>query len=146
MCYTKTMRMQIDKKNVLLVLVVLLLIISSEIAEFREESGKDQNTRSHGVQQANKNALQQVVFTNEGFTPSEIHIRKDTTVVWTSQSKNPMWVASDPHPSHTDLSGFDQKEILNAKGIYRFTFTKTGTWKYHNHIIPSFRGKIIVSD
>lgn len=139
------MRMQIDIKNVLLVLIVLILIISSEVAEFREESKKDQSTQSHGVQ-VNNNVLQQVVFTNEGFTPSEIHIRKGTTVAWTNRSKNPMWIASDPHPSHTYLSGFDQKEILNTKGTYRFIFTKSGAWKYHNHIIPSFRGKIIVSE
>lgn len=90
-----------------------------------------------------------------GFTPSEVRIAKGGTVQWVNSSDNPMWVASAQHPTHTVYSGttlaqhcddatdasFDQ---CKNSGSYSFTFTKTGTWAYHNHSVNGQFGRVIV--
>ena len=52
-----------------------------------------------------------------------------------------LWVASDPHPIHSDLPGLDAK---GAKESYSFTFDTAGEWGFHNHLRASDTGTIIV--
>lgn len=82
-----------------------------------------------------------VRYTATGFSPKTLSIKKGDTVTFTNETQNSMSVASDPHPTHTDLSGFDQKGQL---GAYSYTFTTTGTWGYHNHRNASHTGTIVV--
>ncbi len=88
--------------------------------------------------------LTEVTFTDNGFTPATVTIKKGETVRFTNQSSELMWVASNPHPTHTDYSEFDERTSVGAGGSYEFTFTKIGNWKYHNHKDPSGKGEIIV--
>ncbi|MBI3558931.1 hypothetical protein HY085_00905 [Candidatus Gottesmanbacteria bacterium] len=81
--------------------------------------------------------------TDAGFSPDSVTIKKGTAVKFVNKSSAPMWVASTPHPIHTDYPGFDQK----ANGdIYTFTFDKVGSWKYHNHSPFSPGGMVVVTD
>ncbi len=57
-----------------------------------------------------------------------------------------MWTASAPHPQHTNYAGFDQLKSVPNGGTYEFTFTKVGTWKYHNHVAPTFTGSVTVTE
>ncbi len=84
----------------------------------------------------------EVDFDGLHFNPSTLTIRAGTTVNFVNMSNTPMWVASNPHPSHTDLPGFDEKGNGDS---YRFTFTKVGTWGYHNHPNPTIGGTIVVT-
>jgi plastocyanin len=85
-----------------------------------------------------------VNFTNNGFSPSSIEVKAGTIVTFVNQSSLGMWVASDPHPTHTNYPGFDEKGQVSNGGNYSFTFTKVGTWGYHNHLDPRRIGSIIV--
>lgn len=68
--------------------------------------------------------------TDAGFSPDSVTIKKGAAVKFVNKSSTPMWVASAPHPTHTDYPEFDQK----ANGdIFTFAFAKVGSWKYHNH-------------
>ena len=55
-----------------------------------------------------------------------------------------MWVASAPHPTHTNYPGFDAKQGVASGEKYSFTFDKAGSWNYHDHLIPSNFGTIVV--
>ena len=55
-----------------------------------------------------------------------------------------MWVASDVHPTHDELPGFDQLEGVEAGNDYSFTFEEVGEWTYHNHLVPTDTGTIVV--
>ena len=55
-----------------------------------------------------------------------------------------MWIASSPHPAHTDYPEFDAKRGIAPGETYEFTFTKTGSWKYHNHVNLGKYGTIVV--
>ena len=148
----------IDGRNVLLISVVLfVLAIVGLYIPYRQSV----RSRSKLPPPAETSTVQvRIMYTNEGFEPSEITVKASTTVEWINTSDTLMWVASDPHPSHTGLPGFDehgtdadapQSQGLvpyvyahSAGGVYRYTFLERGTWHYHNHLDPSDRGLVIV--
>ena len=102
-----------------------------------------------------------ISYTNSGFEPQTITIRASTTVEWVNTSDKLMWVASDPHPSHTNLPGFDERGVQGNDAVrstipiayahthanpYKYTFLKAGKWSYHNHLVPNDRGIVIVEE
>ncbi|MBI4250375.1 hypothetical protein HY622_02195 [Candidatus Uhrbacteria bacterium] len=82
-----------------------------------------------------------ILYNGNTFAPSSVTIKVGQTVVFRSTGSASMWVASDPHPVHTDLSGFDQQTIGEE---YSFPFQKAGTYRFHNHLAPSHGGIIVV--
>ncbi len=85
-----------------------------------------------------------ISYTNNCYSPGSITIKKGDTVQFTNNSSRDMWPASDSHPSHTIYPEFDASSSIGAGGVYSFTFTKTGSWDYHDHLKPSCRGIVIV--
>ena len=85
-----------------------------------------------------------VLITDEGFMPDSLEITLGTKVNFINSTNHTVWVASSPHPIHTDLPGFDNKGGTPAGGTYEYTFEKIGTWKYHDHLNPTLYGKVIV--
>ena len=86
-----------------------------------------------------------VSYTSNGFEPHSITIKAGQTVRWTNKSSDDMWVASNPHPTHTDYPGFDALKNIPSGGTYSFTFTKVGNWGYHNHLNPSQMGVVVIT-
>lgn len=82
-----------------------------------------------------------VFYDGDVFAPSSVTIKVGQTITFKNTGSDPMWVASDPHPVHTNFSAFDQR---TSTAEYSFTFEKTGTYRYHNHLSPSDRGTVIV--
>ena len=100
-----------------------------------------------------------ITYTDAGYTPNLITIKKGETVVWKNESKFMMWTASAVHPTHkaypdTDIAFCDLNDETRimfdaCKGIvlgqsWSFKFNNIGTWGYHNHSNSSHWGKIIV--
>ena len=85
-----------------------------------------------------------VSYTDEGFTPAVLTVKTGTTVTFKNDSGELMWVASNPHPTHTGYAAFDADVGMTQGGIYTFTFNSIGTFGYHNHLNPSRAGTIIV--
>lgn len=85
-----------------------------------------------------------VMYTTDGFSPKTISIKAGQTVTFVNNSDLDMWVASDPHPTHSGLQGFDERASVGASGKYTYTFTKAGTFGYHNHVDTSKKGTVIV--
>ena len=101
-----------------------------------------------------------VSYTNNGFEPTTITIRKGETVRFVNQAGSGMWVGSDNHPTHTLYDGtstnehcgdinttsFDTCRALMAGEFWEFTFDKVGEWGYHNHIRARDTGTVIVEE
>ncbi|MBI4067234.1 cupredoxin domain-containing protein [Candidatus Gottesmanbacteria bacterium] len=87
-----------------------------------------------------------VNYTDDGFSPKSVSVKVGTPVTFINQSSTPMWVASAPHPQHTDLPGFDQLKSVEKGGEYTYTFQKAGNWKYHNHLAASNFGSVTVEE
>lgn len=102
-----------------------------------------------------------VTLTDSGFTPATVTVNVGDTVRFQNDSARGMWVGSDEHPTHTDYDGtstrehcadgmntngtFDQCGSSNAGSTWEYTFTKSGTFGYHNHVGASSKGTIIVN-
>ncbi len=87
-----------------------------------------------------------VKLTDKGFDPKTITIKVGTTVTWTNETDEQMWVASALHPTHLELPGFDQLTSSGKGSTYTYTFVKAGTWKYHNHVNASQFGVVVVTE
>jgi plastocyanin len=102
-----------------------------------------------------------VTLTDKGFSPASVTIKAGQSVMFANDSSGQMWVASGMHPTHTAYDGnnlsthcaanysgtapFDQCSASGSGTNYTFTFTKPGTWKYHNHLNASQFGTIVVT-
>jgi plastocyanin len=103
----------------------------------------DQNQAATASPQSETTAFT-VRYTDSGYTPDTIEIPVGSTVKFMNESSNLMWTASDPHPVHTNFSAFDARKGYRKGDTYSFTFDKAGTYKYHNHSVPSDGGTIVV--
>lgn len=101
-------------------------------------------------------AFTTVIYTAQGFSPEIVTIRVGDTVRFTNQSSNEMWVASANHPTHTQYDGttremhcpdggsFDQCARSGTGTTWAYTFTKAGTFQYHNHAASGDTGTVMV--
>ena len=79
-----------------------------------------------------------------GFSPKEITIQMGERVTFITKTGKGFWPASDPHPTHDYLPGFDPDEPLESDESWSYIFTEPGNWRYHDHLNVSFRGEITV--
>ncbi len=93
-----------------------------------------------------------VSYTDAGFSPGTITIKAGDTVIWVNNSSNPLWVASAVHPTHGVYpttggclgSTFDACKGFDPGTSWSFKFDSKGSWKYHDHLNPGARGKVVV--
>ncbi len=85
-----------------------------------------------------------IVLEVDGFYPSSLVITEGDTVTFSSKTGEAFWPASDVHPTHTAYPAFDPKKPVAADDTWSFTFTKAGTYGFHDHINSTFEGQIIV--
>lgn len=91
-------------------------------------------------------ATSTVTYSDTGFSPKTLTVKKGTTVTFENQSSGKMWVASGVHPTHLLLPGFDELKSVEKSGTYQYTFVKVGTWQYHNHVKPSDLAVVVVTE
>ena len=153
-------------KNKLFILVIIIIIVIGiyiySVGMFQTFTTKVQTPTIQGQERAqaqnlsseNMNSEQAstdeqisenvVNYTEAGFNPSSLEVKNGETVRFVNQSGGGMWVASGPHPTHTNYPEFDAKENIPDGETYEFTLTKIGEWKYHNHTGGGKTGMIIV--
>ena len=86
-----------------------------------------------------------ITYSASGFSPGSLQIRQGDIVTFRSTTSAGMWVASNPHPNHTEYPELDMHAAVGSGGTFVFTFTKIGTWGYHNHFDPSKGGSVVVT-
>ena len=77
----------------------------------------------------------EVDYTDTGFNPAKITIKKGSAVVFYNKSKTAMMVTSK-------LPEFNQTIEGN---VYAYTFSQPGNWDFQNQKHPSDRGTITVT-
>lgn len=85
-------------------------------------------------------------MTEGGFSPTEVSIHVGDTVNFVNTDSESHWPASAFHPTHQNLPGFDSLQGVPAGSTYAYTFTKVGTWGFHDHLHAEIRGQIIVTE
>ena len=100
-----------------------------------------------------------VAYSGEGFSLASATVPLGATVTFVNRSGDQMWVGSSMHPDHVSYDGTTRAEhcIAGYSGpvpfdqcaagdTFSFTFTKAGTWRYHNHANAAHFGSIIVTE
>lgn len=98
------------------------------------------------AEQSSAGSSARVTYTQAGFSPLVLRVRRGDAVLFRNEDTVGLWIASNPHPSHTALPTFNSMRALNAGEIYSYTFTQVGSWGYHNHLDATQEGTIIVEE
>jgi plastocyanin len=86
-----------------------------------------------------------IEITAKGFVPATLSVKSGTLVTFTNKDKKAHQPASDPHPAHDSLPGFDSQTKLQKGQSYSFLFDKEGTYTYHDHLNSlEFKGTVVV--
>ena len=78
-----------------------------------------------------------IEMTSSGFSPSEIMLDEDSSVIFVNKDKESRWPASNTHPTHELYSEFDPKKPILPGESWVFKPKKVGEWKYHDHLSPT---------
>ncbi|MBI4050596.1 MAG: cupredoxin domain-containing protein [Candidatus Doudnabacteria bacterium] len=123
-------------------IVIIAALVAGGILLFRKS---EDNAPPVVPNRSETSENSQVIYSDTGYSPKSLTVRAGTAVVFKNESSGLMWMASAPHPAHTDLPGFDQRTGVPTGQSYSFIFEQPGTWRYHNHLKPSDFGEIIVT-
>lgn len=93
-----------------------------------------------------------VSYTDKGFQPDTLAVKKGQTVRFTNNSSAQLWVASIgegayqiyPGTSSCGASAFDSCQALQAGDFWEFTFTQSGTWDFQNNLDKNETGTVTV--
>jgi len=98
----------------------------------------------------------EIAYTDNGYEPAEVTIKKGQAVTWVNNSSAEMWPASAVHPTHSIYpeksdndclgSSFDACRRQSPGESYTFTFHEAGDWKFHDHVKPSKTGVVHVTE
>jgi plastocyanin len=89
--------------------------------------------------------VMEITYDGSKYSPNQLTIKVNDYIIFKNNSNTDFWPASAPHPSHTNFPEFDAKKPIAPGGTFRFQFTKTGSWGFHDHLNPSAFGKITVN-
>ena len=98
-----------------------------------------------------------VAYTDVGYEPKEVTVKKGETVRFVNNSSSQeTWPASAVHPTHSVYpeksasdclgSSFDACRGLKSGESWDFTFNTVGEWKFHDHMHPSKFGSVKVTE
>lgn len=119
------------------------------------ESGEGMMEDGSMMESGGGPAFQVVSFTEAGYEPKSITVRKGETVRFINNATSQeTWPASAVHPTHSVYpektsadclgSAFDACRGLKPGEFWDFTFNQTGEWRFHDHIHASKTGVVIV--
>lgn len=87
-----------------------------------------------------------IVRTKTGYEPNNVTLKKGDIVLWTNESDEYHWPASDLHPTHGIYPEFDPLRPIAPGDTWKFKFDQVGTWKFHDHIRANIVGTITVTE
>ena len=130
------------KKYVLVILLIIVLagctylfLLSPQRTEQNSSAAAESQGRVH-----------KMVLGEDGYSPTDITIKKGDTIEFSTSGDKPFWPASDIHPTHGIYPEFDPQDAVMPDKTWSFKFEKAGHWRYHDHLYPYFTGKIIVEE
>lgn len=90
-------------------------------------------------------STQIVKITANGFEPRDLSLDTNSTIIFINEDKTPHWPASDIHPTHEIYPEFDPKKPINPGESWPFKPKRVGTFKFHDHLFPHFRGVMTIN-
>ena len=87
-----------------------------------------------------------IVRTEDGYEPKEVTIQKGDIVLFTNETDEYHWPASDLHPTHGIYPEFDPLRPVAPGEDWKFKFEQAGEWKFHDHIRANKVGTVTVTE
>jgi plastocyanin len=84
-----------------------------------------------------------VLRLSSGFFPDTVYLEPGQSLRFVNLTLEPSWPASGPHPTHTTYSEFDPQQGIDPLQSWVFTFTREGTYAFHDHVAPEMVGMVI---
>lgn len=86
-----------------------------------------------------------ISMTPGGFSPAELSVKVEDTVIFRNDDTRDRWPASAMHPTHQVCPGFDAIGGVKSGESYSRTFTEAKVCPFHDHLLPKLFGKITVT-
>jgi plastocyanin len=129
---------KVQKPSSLKILIAFAIAILVGFFLFRSRSGSNQPISPTATTTTN--------YTDQGYEPNHLVVKKGDTVNFVNQTDGFFWPASNLHPSHLIYSEFDPKQPIAVGETWSFTFDQVGEWQFHDHLAPYFTGTITVEE
>ena len=135
-------------KTAVIVVVLIAVLAGGGFFAYRSMTSRTPSqpavTETATVTTQTPQASPTITYDSSGFSPATITVGVGEAVTFVNQSSRAMWIASNPHPIHTGLAGFDAKKGIGNGESFSFRFTKAGEFGYHNHLNLSDTGTVVV--
>jgi plastocyanin len=127
-------------KKQLIIVAIALAVVISILAIFR--LGKQAQAPAISADQTR---LARVIIHESGFEPAVLTIKQGTRVEWFNEDEDHAHqISANPYPTGDSLKELHSQELQESEQSYSYTFSKTGTFKYHDRHNPKLNGTIIV--
>ena len=131
-----------NKKYLLTICIILIVLVGGIVVWKGINTTKQTNIAIKHTTALPKEAT--VTLGKDGFSPKEVTIKIGGAIRWKNESGKPETVNSDDYPTnqlHKELNF----GLFNNGSSVIYTFTKPGTYGYHNQLHHEQEGKIIVT-
>ena len=133
-----------SKKQLLTIGVIALVIIGCFLAwKTIKTTHQNSSTKSSVAQRAPLPIEVTVTLSKTGFSPSTVTIAVGSAVRWKNESGSQETVNSDNYPTNQLHKELNFGVFANGSSVV-YTFTKPGTYRYHNQFHHEQEGKVIV--
>lgn len=135
--------------KIIVVAIVLILLVGGFVllkGTFGKNMTSTNQTKTGTTTTSNPKTQEKSVtvkLDKTGFNPASVDISVGTRVVFINESGEMATVNSDDHPTHTKFPFLNLGEFGNGSSV-QAVFDKTGTFTFHNHLVPSQKGTVVV--
>ena len=84
-----------------------------------------------------------IKYSNGVFDPVTTTIKTGQSIEFRNVGTDILRVALGKGPDHEEVEGFEETNLLSGKSYY-FTTQQAGIFDFHNHLLHSARGTLIV--
>lgn len=119
---------------------LIILLVSTAMISCSDSSTNSDPENGNGDPADNE-----VMMTNQSFTPENLEVEVGTTVTWINDSSEIHTVTSGTGGEHDGI--FDSGEVTPGEE-YSYTFDETGTYDYYciPHLNVGMTGTVTVTD
>ena len=129
-------------KNISIIIALAVVLIGGYFFTTKNTDVKDESRTTEVLGEP----AFTIVRTSSGYEPKELTVKKGDIVLWTNESGEFHWPASDLHPTHGVYPEFDPLKPIASGDTWKFKFDKVGVFKFHDHIRANKVGTITVTE
>lgn len=129
---------------ILIILFLVLLAVSVNFFGIKPADSDQNNGRILPTDSLRPPRVYTISYKAGVFSPTNLRIHSGDTVKFKNDGFFPIRIASDDHPDHKNLPGFDSVGDIPQNSYFSFTFSAKGIFGYHNEKNIEEGGTIII--